>query len=463
MITIYYYKYNINGIIPILISSELICYCYTMSAFVWGKLLQRDPVPQQSYLSPIDWDYTTTSNHMSIESQNDTNTINNHLSHIHDTTAFSIPWANINKTKYYTLMPVCNIGVRLLTYPFNLIKTRISSTHTIHYNGTVDAMKQIIRNEGFLALYKGLPVSCFTLTTAPIYLTVLETSRTEFELLCATNNNQLKSLVPSAAGFVASAVQQLFAVPLDVVTQRMMVSRGLKPVRRWPTQQSQYINNQHLIQPSHNNDNSKNSSRTARTIVRDILSTQGWRGLYRGFVLSVVQYAPFSAITWQVNSTLDPWLRQTFQSINPIDLYNDITPSNCNQCANESTRIIHAGSADGFYLNPNHIIDKPHKPRPLTVRDVVVSMVSGGVSGMIACLATTPIDVIKTRIQVNESSHKVSSSQTIQAIMKERGFIGLAAGTTARVMAVAPSSALLMVSYEVLKRYSLKHELYQDD
>jgi hypothetical protein len=416
-------------------------------------------------------------------------------------TAFSIPWSHIDKRKYYALMPVTNIGVRLLTYPFNLIKTRMSafpstssSFHIeqhVQYKGTFHAMRNIIKEEGFFALYKGLGISCLTLLTAPIYLTILETSKAEINRYIDRHPNPATTdrfipFVPAAAGGIASIIQQFFAVPLDVITQRMMVSRGLKPVRRWPAGRNQNQAASSSVQggiwqrtstaysPDTSGNGNGNGSaahggsggscqlqaRTPAMIVRDIMRTQGWRGLYRGFYLSVAQYTPFSAICWQVNASLDPALRQFLMTYNPLPGDEEDARSFSEY---KFTRQIRAARADGLFVNPDHTFDKPAKPKPLTVRDCIVSFISGGVSGMVACLATTPIDVIKTRMQVNESHMKVTSAATLQSVIRERGLSGLMAGTSARMLAVGQSSAMLMVSYEVLKRYSLKHELYASD
>ena len=94
------------------------------------------------------------------------------------------------------------------------------------------------------------------------------------------------------------------------------------------------------------------------------------------------------------------------------------------------------------------------------------------VSGSIASICTTPLDVIKTRQQLQSLEEPVScdhkgatvynprppKSQSngaltmLREILKEEGLKGLWKGNVARVMKVAPACAIMISSYEVGKR-----------
>jgi solute carrier family 25 protein 39/40 len=131
------------------------------------------------------------------------------------------------------------------------------------------------------------------------------------------------------------------------------------------------------------------------------------------------------------------------------------------------------------------------------------AMVNGSVSGIIAAAVTTPLDVIKTRIQVGGNAPtpvvavaqataepvcdhggalayrhasggtSISSSTTTttatssssqstihiaRTIVQEEGISGLWRGNTARMMKVAPACAIMISSYEIGKRLLIESD-----
>ena len=81
--------------------------------------------------------------------------------------------------------------------------------------------------------------------------------------------------------------------------------------------------------------------------------------------------------------------------------------------------------------------------------------VAGAVAGSVASAATNPMDVIKTRIQIQlgENGVKMSNSQVVQEIIQSHGIKGLWAGLTPRLLKVAPACAIMISSYEYCKRF----------
>jgi solute carrier family 25, member 44 len=137
-----------------------------------------------------------------------------------------------------------------------------------------------------------------------------------------------------------------------------------------------------------------------------LYAREGVKGFYRGFWASVVQMAPGSSIWWTSYS-----------------LYR------------------RAGQA---MLGPTPA-DHHHR---------AVEMISGALAGTTVAVLVNPLDVIRTRVQVNGTPLLA----TTRAILLEEGLRGLTAGMLARVWTLAPNGVLIMSAYELTKRLSLSDE-----
>ncbi|CAN0161119.1 unnamed protein product [Pylaiella littoralis] len=100
---------------------------------------------------------------------------------------------------------------------------------------------------------------------------------------------------------------------------------------------------------------------------------------------------------------------------------------------------------------------------------LLLSLVAGAVSGMVASLLTHPFDVVKTQRQmaVTETvtalgcEHRPpppppkapGTFDVMRSIVESRGPAGLFTGALARVGKVAPACAMMMISYEAGKRF----------
>ena len=181
-----------------------------------------------------------------------------------------IEWEEMDKRKFYFFGPTLFLGIRALLYPANLVKTRlqVQRKHAL-YKGSFDAFKKVVRFEGVRGLYKGFLVSSFGLLAGQFYITTLELVRTRTK----NYNTALRGFM---AGGIASLVGQTITVPVDVVSQKLMV-------------QGQGENSGKL--------------KGASTIIREIMKSDGPLGLYRGYLISLMTYAPSSAIWWSSYGT----------------------------------------------------------------------------------------------------------------------------------------------------------------
>ncbi|XP_043309890.1 solute carrier family 25 member 44 isoform X2 [Cervus canadensis] len=192
-----------------------------------------------------------------------------------------IEWEHLDKKKFYVFGVAMTMMIRVSVYPFTLIRTRLQvQKGRSLYHGTFDAFIKILRADGVTGLYRGFLVNTFTLISGQCYVTTYELTR-KF-VADYSQSNTVKSLV---AGGSASLVAQSITVPIDVVSQHLMMQRkgekmGRFQVRGNPEGQGVVAFGQ------------------TKDIIRQILRADGLRGFYRGYVASLLTYIPNSAVWW---------------------------------------------------------------------------------------------------------------------------------------------------------------------
>ncbi|ONM09431.1 Mitochondrial substrate carrier family protein [Zea mays] len=246
-----------------------------------------------------------------------------------------INWDNLDKTKLYVVGAGMFSGVTVALYPVSVVKTRmqVASGDAMGRNALA-TFKNILKVDGVPGLYRGFPtVIIGAVPTRIIFLTALET--TKAASLKLVEPFKLSEPVQAAfanglAGLSASTCSQAIFVPIDVISQKLMVQGYSGNVRY----------------------------KGGIDVARKVIKADGIRGLYRGFGLSVMTYAPSSAVWWASYGS--------------------------------SQRII--WSALG------HLHNKEEAPSQLKIVGV---QASGGIfAGAVTSFVTTPIDTIKTRLQL---------------------------------------------------------------
>ena len=154
------------------------------------------------------------------------------------------------------------------------------------YSGTADAFSKVVRREGFRGLYKGFVFSSLGLVSGQLYLTTYEVVRSY--LAGYGYGSELRGLI---AGGTATLVGQSVTVPVDVVTQIMMMQGQVTSTRTVKPKNYIVVKNVDYIIPH----KETVKLRGAVSIVKEIFRKEGIRGLYRGYHVSLLTYAPNSA------------------------------------------------------------------------------------------------------------------------------------------------------------------------
>lgn len=96
--------------------------------------------------------------------------------------------------------------------------------------------------------------------------------------------------------------------------------------------------------------------------------------------------------------------------------------------------------------------------KPSHLEMVTVQAMAGTVAGACSSIITTPMDTIKTRLQVmdNYGSGRPSVLKTTKTLLKEDGWRGFYRGFGPRFLNMSLYGTTMIVTYELIKRLSIK-------
>ncbi|XP_051140066.1 folate transporter 1, chloroplastic isoform X2 [Andrographis paniculata] len=172
--------------------------------------------------------------------------------------------------------------VCLCTNPVWLVKTRLqlqTPQQARPYSGFHDALRTILKEEGWRALYKGLVPGLFLVTHGAIQFTAYEELR-KFAMNIRTGerknriaDDSLDSFDYACFGAVSKLAAILLTYPFQVIRSRLQQRPCIEGIPR-------YMDSLHVVKE------------TARF--------EGLRGFYRGMTANVLKNAPASSVTFIV-------------------------------------------------------------------------------------------------------------------------------------------------------------------
>lgn len=151
---------------------------------------------------------------------------------------------------------------------------------------------------------------------------------------------------------------------------------------------------------------------------RQVIRQEGLLALWKGNGVTIIHRLPYSAVNfWAYERFTELWLRHFPSTTAPSD---PLVPSR---------------------------------------QDVVRRLVAGGAAGMCACTLAYPLDLVRTRLAAQTTSHYYTGiSHALRTIVKDEGVFGLYRGLRATLLQVAPSLAINYCAYETLRSQWLAHE-----
>lgn len=265
------------------------------------------------------------------------------------------------------------------------------------YKGTLDVICKIIQQEGFTRLWRGTNAGlALAVPTVGIYLPCYDIFRNWFEELTAKSAPTATPYVPLVAGSLARSLACATCYPIELARTRMQAFKETQVGKKPPGVFQTLVGVVSNVKGTNIPSN----------------SLQSYRVLWTGMGAQLARDVPFSAICW---STLEPTRRKLLSLV---------------------------GGDDAGILSV-----------------LGANFSAGFVAGTLAAGATCPLDVAKTRRQI-EMDHvralKMTTRQTLIEIWRDGGLKGLFTGFGPRVGRAGPSVGIVVSFYEVVK-FALNH------
>ncbi|XP_058078794.1 uncharacterized protein LOC131227103 [Magnolia sinica] len=321
-----------------------------------------------------------------------------------------IDWQMLDKSKFFVLGAALFSGVSATLYPVVVLKTRqqVCQAHLSCFKTAVS----ILRHEGLRGLYRGFGTSLTgTIPARALYMTALEVTKSNVgtaTVRLGFPEPAASTIANAAAGLSAAMAAQLVWTPIDVVSQRLMVQGN----------------------PSSSSSSSMSKYCGGVDAFRKILRSDGLRGLYRGFGMSILTYAPSNAVWWASYSV--------------------------------AQRLVWDGLGCYYYCRrePDGKGSAPFRPDSKTV--MAVQGLSAAMAGGVSALITMPLDTIKTRLQVLDGEENgrrpPTIGQTVRNLVREGGWAACYRGLGPRWASMSVSATTMITTYEFLKRLSAKRQ-----
>jgi len=143
------------------------------------------------------------------------------------TKSFFLKNISVEGTKFLTpterlvIGGLAGITALIATYPLEMIRARLTIQTSSVYSGITDAMSQIVKNEGFYALYKGLwPSIIGVVPYVGLDFAVYETLK---QYAPKDEKGNVSRLTTLMNGAFAGSCAQTVAYPLDVIRRRLQI------------------------------------------------------------------------------------------------------------------------------------------------------------------------------------------------------------------------------------------------
>ncbi|KAL8471809.1 hypothetical protein ACS0TY_029151 [Phlomoides rotata] len=190
--------------------------------------------------------------------------------------ALEVDWSKLDKNKFYAYATGLFSGVTVVLYPISVVKTRLQVASPDAVEGNAfSVIKGLMKREGIPGFYKGFgTVITGTIPARIIFSFALEKTKVvAYKMVEPLSLSDLTkaAIANGIGGMMGSTCSQVIFVPIDVISQRLMV-------QGYSGHSTTYSG--------------------GLDVARRIIKAHGVRGLYRGLGLSIATYSPSSGVWW---------------------------------------------------------------------------------------------------------------------------------------------------------------------
>ncbi|OIW16781.1 hypothetical protein TanjilG_05515 [Lupinus angustifolius] len=316
----------------------------------------------------------------------------------------------VNKAPSYAVASICKSLVaggvaggvsRTAVAPLERMKIllQVQNPHNIKYNGTIQGLKYIWRNEGLRGLFKGNGTNCARIipNSAVKFFSYEQASKGILYLYQQQTGNEDAQLTPVlrlGAGACAGIIAMSATYPMDMVRGRITVQTEKSPY--------QYRGMFHALS----------------TVLRE----EGPHALYKGWLPSVIGVIPYVGLNFAVYESLKDWLIKS----KPFGLVNDSSELSV------TTRLACGAAAGTVGQTLAYPLDVIRRRMQMVGWNHAASVLTGNEGGKVPLEYTGMVDAFRKTV-------------------RHEGFGALYKGLVPNSVKVVPSIALAFVTYEVVK------------
>eukprot|EP00002_Diphylleia_rotans_P006472 TRINITY_DN15837_c0_g1_i1.p1 TRINITY_DN15837_c0_g1~~TRINITY_DN15837_c0_g1_i1.p1 ORF type:complete len:341 (-),score=67.69 TRINITY_DN15837_c0_g1_i1:54-1076(-) len=319
-------------------------------------------------------------------------------------------WERISVPRFLALGLSANVTLDVLIYPAEVLKTRLQVDRSpLASLGTIGYARHIYAKEGIKAFYRGFwwqGLGGFP--SLAIYYLSYNVMKDKLTTHLQLESDKAKSVAYMASGIMADVFAILSWVPVDVVMQRLQIQTPERQIYK-----------------------------DGFDAIRQIVRTEGIRGLYRGTGAAMLTYAPASGVWWVAYENAKLQLAPFFAK--EYDIHES------SQATSDGTEIIKVQTME---------------------KNSMLHMSCGMAAGFLSAIVSNPFDVCKTRLQTQHASNLMdgrlggviykNTFAALSHIVRTEGFRALFRGFWPRALFAAPASAGSSLLYEKILNMSMQ-------
>ncbi|KAG8375779.1 hypothetical protein BUALT_Bualt10G0135800 [Buddleja alternifolia] len=278
---------------------------------------------------------------------------------------------------------------------------------------------------------------------------VNEKKKNGLKIKIKVSNPSLRRLI---SGGIAGAVSRTAVAPLETIRTHLMVG---------------------------------SSGHSTTEVFRDIMKTEGWKGLFRGNLVNVIRVAPSKAIELFVYDTVNKNLSPKPGDQPKLRIPPSLVAGACagreayNGLLDAFVKILQEGGVGELYrgLTPSVIGVIPYAATNYCAYDTlrkayrkifkqekignIETLLIGSAAGAISSTATFPLEVARKHMQVGAVSGRQVYKNVLHAlvsILEQDGIPGLYKGLGPSCLKLIPAAGISFMCYEACKRILVEDE-----